>query len=167
MATHAATRHSKAGTRSSKINAITLLNGDHEEVAELLDRYEKRKSRMEGAQKQDLAGEICTKLTVHAQIEEEIFYPAVAEAIEDAEGLVEEARVEHASLKRLIGKIEKGSPDSHEYDAQVKVLGEYVKHHVKEEQNELFPMARKSDIDLAALGEQLMTRKSELTEQKS
>jgi hemerythrin-like domain-containing protein len=161
-ATHAATRQA---SNRSKTNALTLLKGDHEEVAELLDRYEKRKSRMEAAQKQELAEEICTKLTVHAQIEEEIFYPAVAEEIDDAEDPVEEARVEHASLKHLIGQIEKGSPESHEYDAQVKVLGEYVKHHVKEEQNELFPMVRKSDIDLAALGEQLMTRKTELAEQ--
>ena len=160
-ATHAATRKS-ARRSTAKNSAITLLKSDHEEVADLLDRYEKRKSKLQSAQKQELAQEICAKLTAHAQIEEEIFYPTVAEQIDDAEELVEEARVEHESLKHLIGQIEGGSPDSEEYDARVKVLGEYVKHHVKEEQNELFPMVRKSDIDLAALGDQLMARKQEL-----
>jgi hemerythrin-like domain-containing protein len=168
-ATHTSTRRSegKSARRSNvKSNAITLLKSDHAEVADLLDRYEKRKSKLQSAQKQELAREICSKLAVHAQIEEEIFYPAVAEQVDDAEDLVGEARVEHASLKHLIGQIEGGSPDSAEYDAQVKVLGEYVKHHVKEEQNELFPMVRKSDIDLATLGEQLATRKQELMQER-
>jgi hemerythrin-like domain-containing protein len=144
-------------------DALTILKSDHEDVAELLDRYEARKSDLKGDEKQDLALEICQKLTVHAMIEEEIFYPAVAERVEDSEDLVEEAKVEHESLKHLIDQIEDGSPGSDEFDAQVKVLGEYVKHHVKEEQNELFPKVRKADIDLAALGEQMMTRKDALT----
>jgi hypothetical protein len=164
--THTATRHGKTKGRSgAKSNALALLKSDHEKVAALLERFEKRKDRMEAAQKQDLAHEICTELTIHAQIEEEIFYPAVAAEIEDAGDLVEEARVEHASLKHLIGKIESGDPDTEAYDALMKVLGEYVKHHVKEEQSEMFPMVRKSDLDLAALGEQLMARKAELAPQ--
>jgi hemerythrin-like domain-containing protein len=147
----------------AKTDALTMLKSDHEDVAELLERYETRKSGLKGADKQGLALEICQKLAVHATIEEEIFYPAVAAEIEDSEGLVEEAKVEHESLKHLIGQIEDGSPGSDEFDAQVKVLGEYVKHHVKEEQNEMFPKVRKADIDLTALGEKMMTRKDELT----
>jgi hemerythrin-like domain-containing protein len=101
-------------------------------------------------------------LTVHAQIEEEIFYPACHEHVEDAEDLLAEAKVEHQTLKELIAKIEKAKPGSEEFDAEVKVLGEYVKHHVKEEQNELFPKVRKSELDLTEVGEQLATRKEEL-----
>jgi hypothetical protein len=101
-------------------------------------------------------------LTVHAQIEEEIFYPACKEMVEDTEDLLAEAEIEHRSLKELIAKIEAGEPGSEKYDAEVTVLGEYVKHHVKEEQGELFPKVRDSELDLAELGEQLEARKQEL-----
>jgi len=101
---------------------------------------------------------------VHAQIEEEIFYPAAREAsIRDGEDLLDEAEVEHGSLKQLVAAIESNSPESDElFDARVKVLGEYVKHHVKEEENELFPRARKSDMDLEEVGARLAARKDEL-----
>ena len=115
------------------MDAIELLTRDHRHVEELFGQFrsgsdEERRASAEG---------IIRELSIHAAIEEEIFYPKVAQEVDDAEDLVEEAKVEHASLKTLIGKIEGGSPDSEEFDAQVKVLGEYVKHHVKEEQNEL------------------------------
>ena len=113
--------------------------------------------------KEKLAQQICTALTVHAQIEEEIFYPAAREALGDeGEDLLDEAKVEHQSLKELIAKIEGSGSDDALFDASVKVLGEYVKHHVKEEQNELFPKCRKSDMDLKAIGEQLAKRKEQL-----
>jgi hemerythrin superfamily protein len=147
--------------------ALTLLKTDHDEVKALFDKYEKGKDRMPTAKKQELAATICRMLTVHATIEEEIFYPAVREQVEDAEELLDEADVEHQSAKELIAQIEGMSPDDQLYDAKVKVLGEYVKHHVKEEQNELFPEVRKSELDLAALGEQLEARKAELMQAKS
>jgi hemerythrin superfamily protein len=143
-------------------NALSLLRADHEEVSALFEKFEKGKSRLDAQRKGALAGEICQALTVHAKIEEEIFYPACREQVDKAEELLAEAKVEHQSLKELIAKIEAQEPGSEEHDAEVKVLGEYVKHHVREEQNELFPKVRKSDLDLKALGEQLMARKSEL-----
>ena len=142
-------------------DAIALLKADHKEVAEMLQKFETARST-----KERLAQQICMSLTVHAQIEEEIFYPAAREALEDeGEDLLNEAKVEHNSLKELIGQIESSSPEDELFDAHVKVLGEYVKHHVKEEEGELFPKLRKSDMDLREVGEQLAARKKELMSQ--
>jgi len=150
----------QAKAAKQRHDAISLLKADHEEVSAMFSKYEKTGGRK--AEKSDLATKICSALTVHAQIEEEIFYPACREHVEDADELLAEATVEHGSLKELIAKIEGGEPGSEEFDAEVKVLGEYVKHHVKEEHDELFPKVRKSDLDLNELGELLQTRKMEL-----
>jgi len=141
-------------------DAIALLRADHKLVEELFEQYEKSRSP---AKKLDLAQEICTELTIHAQIEEEIFYPLAKEALKDHE-LVPEAVVEHATMKDLIAQILDGDleADPEMYDAKVKVLCEYVQHHVKEEQNELFPKVRDTKIDLKELGEQMQLRKEEL-----
>jgi hemerythrin superfamily protein len=147
---------SKRGSRL--IDAIALLKADHQEVSAMFERFEKsRQDRV----KAELASRICDALTIHAKIEEEIFYPAVREAIDD-DDLMDEANVEHASLKMLIGQIQSRRPDSEMFDAKVTVLGEYVKHHVKEEQQEMFPKARKSGVDLKALGARLQQRKNAL-----
>src|SRR5690606_33163874 len=115
------------------------------------------------ARKRKLAEQICMELTVHAQIEEEIFYPAVRGVLKDSDQeLVPEARVEHESLKQLIADIESTDTDDELFDARVKVLSEYVKHHVKEEQNEIFPKVRESELDMVELGAMLMQRKQEL-----
>src|SRR5690606_13956697 len=113
------------------------------------------------ARKKKLADEICTELTIHATVEEEIFYPAVQKALKDDE-LVPEAIVEHASLKMLIAQIESTGPGEELYDARVKVMSEYVKHHVKEEQNEIFPKAKASKLDIQELGHLTLQRKEEL-----
>ena len=142
-------------------DAIALLKADHKEVAEMFEKFETARST-----KSKLAQQICVALTVHAQIEEEIFYPAAREALGDeGEDLLNEAEVEHNSLKELIGQIEGSDPDDELFDAHVKVLGEYVKHHVKEEEGQLFPKLRKSDMDLAEVGEQIAARKKELMSQ--
>lgn len=138
--------------------ATRLLRADHKLVNDLFDQFESSRS---SAKKQALALEICKELTVHAQIEEEIFYPAVQVALKD-KTLVPEAKVEHETLKYLIEQIEGESPDSELWEAKVKVLSEYVKHHVKEEQNELFPKVKASKLDLIELGAQLAERKEEL-----
>ena len=139
-------------------DAIALLKADHREVSDLLEKFEKSRSA-----KSKIAHQICDALTVHAQIEEEIFYPAAREALgEDGKDLLDEAKVEHESLKELIGHIENASPGDDLFDAHVKVLGEYVKHHVKEEEGELFPKVRKSEMDLVEVGRQLAARKKEL-----
>ncbi len=157
---------SKRPAKAKKSNALTLLRQDHDEVSALFDKYEKSKEKAAPAKKQELANTICQMLTVHATIEEEIFYPAVREQVEDAAELLDEAEVEHQSAKDLIAQIEGMSPDDELYDAKVKVLGEYIKHHVKEEQNEIFPEVRKSDMDLAEIGAKLEARKAELMQQQ-
>ncbi|MGJ0532316.1 hemerythrin domain-containing protein [Methylocystis sp.] len=121
-------------------------------------QYEKLDRETE---KEELARKICAALTVHAKIEEEIFYPALRKSIDDDE-LLDEAEVEHASAKQLIAEIRSMSPKDHLFDAKVKVLGEYVMHHVQEEEQEMFPEARKSEVDLDALGIKLSKRKAEL-----
>lgn len=105
--------------------------------------------------------QICEALTVHAQIEEEIFYPAAREAIDD-DDLLDEAEVEHASAKQLIAEIQSMTVEDRLFDAKVTVLGEYINHHVEEEESEMFPEARSSDLDLKKLGAQLEERKAEL-----
>ena len=142
-------------------DAIALLKADHEVVSQLFAEYEKTRST---SNKKALVAEICTTLSVHAQIEEEIFYPAVKTALKD-KLLVPEATVEHAGVKDLIAQLQGVEPDGEMYDAKVKVLSEYVKHHVKEEQNEMFPKAKASSIDMAELGARLAARKDALLAQ--
>lgn len=149
---------SSARKRSVPRDALALLRADHQLVQGLFDKFEKTRA---DDRKSALAKQICNELTVHAQIEEEIFYPAAREAIRD-EDLIHEATVEHQSAKDLIEQIESGNPGEELFDAKVKVLGEYIKHHVREEQNELFPQVRKTKLDLKALGERMMARKEEL-----
>jgi len=142
-------------------DAIALLKADHEAVSEMFAEYEKTRST---PKKTALVAEICTALSVHAQIEEEIFYPAVKAALKD-KLLVPEATVEHASVKDLIAQIEGVEPDGEMFDAKVKVLSEYVKHHVKEEQTEMFPKAKASSVDMVELGARMAARKDELLAQ--
>ena len=142
-------------------DAIALLKADHEAVSQLFDEYEKTRSV---AIKKALVSEICTALSVHAQIEEEIFYPAVKSALTD-KLLVPEATVEHSGVKDLIAQLQGAEPDGEMYDAKVKVLSEYVKHHVKEEQNEMFPKAKASSLDMVDLGTRLAARKEDLLAQ--
>ncbi|WP_039912858.1 hemerythrin domain-containing protein [Cellvibrio mixtus] len=138
--------------------ATRLLRADHKLVNDLFEKFESTRS---ADKKQALALEICQELTIHAQIEEEIFYPAVQKVLKD-KSLVPEAKVEHETLKYLIAQIQSEEPGSELYDAKVKVLSEYVKHHVKEEQNEIFPKVKESRLDLIELGAQLEARKEEL-----
>ncbi|MEO8123206.1 MAG: hemerythrin domain-containing protein [Burkholderiales bacterium] len=139
--------------------ATALLRADHKHVSNLFNQYQKAQSANE---KSALAADICKELTVHAQIEEEIFYPAVNKALKDHE-LVPEATVEHATMKSLIAQLEGGNtPDEDMFDAKMTVLSEYVKHHVKEEQNEMFPKARATNLNMKELGALLAARKDEL-----
>ena len=121
-----------------------MLQRDHTEVHKLFKQYEKlAKAEAPAAEREALAKQICTLVRVHAQIEEEIFYPAARQAqVED--DLMDEADVEHASAKELIAQIESMQADDDHYDAKLKVLGEYIDHHVEEEQNEMFPKCRKA-----------------------
>jgi hemerythrin superfamily protein len=144
--------------RRSTVDAISLLKADHHKVSGLFDRYEH--SRQESV-KERLAKQICDELTVHTKVEEEIFYPAVREAIGEAD-LMDEATVEHAGAKALIRQIQAGHAGADLFDAKVTVLSEYIKHHVKEEHKEMFPKARKSGVDMKELGTRIAERKKAL-----
>jgi hemerythrin superfamily protein len=145
-----------------KPDAIALLKADHKLVKDLFKQAGKLK---DGQEKNRIVQKICDELTVHTAIEEEIFYPAVRAAIDD-EDLMDEADIEHAGAKELIAQLRKLKPGDDHYDARVTVLGEQIDHHVKEEHEEMFPKARKSDVDLKVLGDQLRQRKAELTASK-
>jgi hemerythrin superfamily protein len=157
---------SKSASKSSKSggdDAISLLSADHKEVKALFKDYEKLvEEEADDEEKQALAEEICMKLTVHATAEEELFYPAARDVLGEDEDLVDEADVEHATAKDLIEQIQDSSPDDALYDAKVKVLGEYIDHHVKEEEGEIFPKAKKGGLDVDALGAEIAARKAEL-----
>jgi hemerythrin superfamily protein len=139
-------------------DAVAMLRADHKKVSELFDEFEKARS---ANRKKELVTQICDELTVHAELEEEIFYPAVKAALKDRE-LVPEAVVEHASIKDLIAQVQGAEPDGEAFDAKIKVMSEYVKHHVKEEQTEMFPKAQDSRLDLVALRDEMLARKQEL-----
>ncbi|WP_380871704.1 hypothetical protein ACFB49_26560 [Sphingomonas sp. DBB INV C78] len=173
-ATQTATRPTKAKPASKAArkteraaakpaDAIKLLKDDHKEVKSWFQQYEKLEK---DSDKQVLADKICLALTVHARIEEEIFYPAAREAIDD-DDLLDEAEVEHASAKQLISEIEAMTAGDRLFDAKVLVLGEYINHHVEEEESEMFPECRDSYLDLKALGAKLAARKAELMAQAS
>ena len=151
-------------SKASPQDAIELLTADHKSVKALFQSFEKIKGDDNAAEeKAELVQRICAELTIHATIEEEIFYPAVREGIDD-EDLMDEADVEHASAKDLIAQLESASPGDDHYDAKVTVLGEMIEHHVKEEEGEMFPKAR-SAIDVDEVGAELAARKAELTEE--
>ncbi|HEX6155639.1 MAG TPA: hemerythrin domain-containing protein [Burkholderiales bacterium] len=145
-------------------DAIDLLKQDHERVEKAFKEFEKL-DRQDAEACRRLIGGVCEALTAHTTLEEEIFYPAVREAIDD-EDLMNEAAVEHETARMLIEQLQNMGPDDPNYFATFTVLGEYVRHHIKEEQNEMFPAARKSGIDLAALGERLRARRDELPAQE-
>jgi len=152
-------------SQRSEKDACDLLDADHKAVKKLFNAYDElagSKARGAAQKRLELARQICQELTVHAQIEEEIFYPALRAAIKETD-LLAEAEVEHASAKDLIAQIEALSEPDEKYDAKVKVLGEYIDHHVKEERNEIFPKARSArKLDLVAMRDELAARKEEL-----
>jgi hemerythrin superfamily protein len=149
----------KAAPRAAKPQEATvMLRSDHKLVRGLFDEFEKTRS---DSKKKKLVDQICRELMVETRLEEEIFYPAFKAALRDKE-LVPEANVEHQAVKDLIAQVERVEPSGEDYDAKVRVMGEFVKHHVKEEQNEMFPKANNSKLDLVALGEQMFARKQEL-----
>lgn len=150
-------------TRSKSAAAIEMLKEDHAKVKKAFKEFENM-DRSDTETCRQVVQTVCDDLKVHTTLEEEIFYPAVREAIED-EDIMNEASVEHETAKMLIEQLENMEPDDPNYYATFTVLGEYVMHHVKEEEGEMFPQAKKSDIDLEALGTRMKERKSELLSQ--
>ncbi len=150
----------KSESNGKAPDAVALLKADHRQVEAWFEEFEASNRK---ATKKKLADQICQALTVHTQIEEEIFYPAFIEATQD-EDLHHEAIVEHDGAKKLIAEIEESDPDDEYFDAKVKVLSEMIKHHVKEEEQPdgMFAEAKKSDMDLVALGAEMAEMKNEL-----
>jgi hemerythrin superfamily protein len=174
MATQAKTKASRASDRKSSrakassakkevratsTNAFELLEQDHRQVEEWFDEYNELQ---DGDQRRgELAEKICLALEVHARIEEEIFYPQAREASGDND-LIDEAIVEHATVKNLIAEIEEMELGEDLYNAKIRILGEMVKQHIKEEEEELFPELQSSKMDVEAVGKELAERKAEL-----
>lgn len=158
-ATRRTTAARKLGTlaaeQAAPVDALRLLEQDHQEVEALFSQFRKLEAAREKAA---MAAKICLLLRVHTQIEEEILYPAAREAL-DEEDMVDEADVEHDGARHLIAEIEAMKPREHLFDAKVHVLGEYIHHHVEEERTELFPALRDTELDFYEIGAELMARK--------
>ena len=156
-------------TSQRQKDVCDLLDADHKAVKKMFkdfDALTESKARSAAQSRLDLARQICMELTVHAQVEEEIFYPAVRNAIKETD-LIAEAEVEHQTAKDLIGQIEAAETADEEFNAKVKVLGEYIDHHVKEERNEMFPKARAAKkLDLVAMRDEVEARKQELMDEQ-
>jgi len=151
----------KTSRKTKGIDAIALLKADHREVEKLFGQFEKAKA---ADRKRAIVGKVCAALTVHAKIEEEIFYPQARAALSrKGDDLLDEAEVEHEGIKRLVAELKDADPGHDLYDARVTVLSEYVKHHVKEEESDLFPKVRKSDLDAEKVGAELAARKEALS----
>ena len=159
-----ATKKKASRKATTAPDAIALLKADHAKVSAMFAQYDKLGDKAQ-AKKLDLARRICTELKIHTQIEEEIFYPATRAAIPKEGDLLDEAQVEHNGAKDLIAQLDAMQPGEDLFDAKVTVLGEYIKHHVKEEHTEMFPKVRKSKLDLRELGMRLAFRKEELAKQ--
>jgi hemerythrin superfamily protein len=145
-------------------DALSLLRADHARVVELFEQFTDMKDDVDEQEKDALVARICGELIVHTAIEEELFYPSAREVM-NQDDLFDEATVEHASAKDLIAQLGEMEPDDELYDAKVTVLGEYVKHHIQEEESEMFPRLRETSLDLDALGRQLAQRKVELMDE--
>lgn len=156
----------RPAAKGSEDDALHILADDHKKVIELFDEFERMKENEDTDEeaKQILVETACAELTIHAQVEEEIFYPAARAAIDDMD-LLDEAEVEHASAKQLITELAAMQPGDDLYDAKFTVLGEYVKHHIQEEEKELFPKIKKAGLDLEELGQEISERKLELREE--
>ena len=148
--------------KSTMKDAIALLTHDHKQVKNAFKRYEALGDHAYVAKKK-LADEICADLSLHATVEEEIFYPAVRKAVKNSGDMMNEAEVEHASAKELISQIMAMPAQDQLFDAKVKVLSEQIDHHASEEEAEMFVSAREANMDLIALGEEISARKAQLS----
>jgi hemerythrin superfamily protein len=153
-----------ATNRTTEQDAIALLTADHKKVKGMFSQFSKLKDEGSDEEKSDLVTDICNELKIHTTIEEEIFYPAVRQAIKDSD-LMDEALVEHAGAKDLVAQLEGMDTKDDLYDAKVTVLGEQINHHVKEEEGEMFPKAKRAKLDTANLGAKMLKRKMDLMEQ--
>jgi hemerythrin superfamily protein len=158
------TKSKQTARDESSADAIAMLMADHKKVKKLFSEFRQSKEENGDDDKAGLVEQICTELTIHAAIEEEIFYPAVRKSIDDPD-LMDEALVEHAGAKSLIAQLQEMEVGDDLYEAKVSVLGEQIEHHVKEEEGEMFKQAKKAKVDTAALCKKMMDRKGELMDE--
>ena len=155
--------HAKGASQPPHQDALQLLMAEHREVKAMFQKYQRlADAGGKGDERMLLASQIYVALAVHAQVEEEILYPAAREVLTKGEDIVDEAYVEHAGAKSLIAQIKTMTSDQPLFDAKVHVLGEYIDHHVKEEETEFFPKLRKTSLDLEAMGDRIAARKQQL-----
>lgn len=155
-----------AGQSAQQTDAISLLLEDHRKVLKLFDEFKQMCQDENAADeaKQDLVDTACNELTLHAQLEQDLVYPALRDSL--AEGmLIEQALIEHQSATQLINELQMMQAGDEFYDAKFLVLSEYVRHHINEEQDKIFPQAKDAKLDLMAMGEQLQQRKQALQEE--
>jgi hemerythrin-like domain-containing protein len=158
------TKMARSSRKTTAPEAIEMLIEDHRKVQKMFKQFEKMKDAGDEQEKRELVEQTCAELKVHTQIEEEIFYPAAREALEEGD-LIAEALVEHGSAKQLIEQLEVMDGGGEAFDATFIVLGEYVNHHITEEQNEMFPKLKKAQLDWDALAAEMQQRKHELQEE--
>ena len=147
-------------------DAIVILTEDHDKVKSLFEQFATLHDDHEDEEAALIAKQICQELTIHATVEEEIFYPEIRDELDD-EDMLDEAEIEHSVAKELIAQIESMDPSDHQFAARVTVLGEYVNHHIEEEQNEMFPKGKEAEIDMESLGARILARKEELKAERA
>ena len=145
-------------------DALEMLRDDHRQVEALFKEYERLTTGDDVAAKEAVATEICEKLTIHAQVEEEVFYPAAREVL-DKQQIIDEAEEEHADAKQLITELEEMSPDDDAYDMTVKSLSDAIAHHVEEEESEMFPKLKEAGMETESVGERMAERKQEIMDE--
>jgi hemerythrin-like domain-containing protein len=163
MPTRQTAPHAHAASHESSKDILQLLMAEHREAKAMFQQYHQlAEAGGKGDERMLLASQICVALTLHTQLEEEILYPAARTVLTHDEDVVDEAYVEHAGAKSLIAQLKTMTSDQPLFDAKVKVLGEYIDHHVKEEENEFFPKLRKTSLDLRAMGDRMAERRKQL-----
>lgn len=151
----------QASINTSVSDVIEILIEDHKKVSKFFAEFEKIRHHANDETKQTLVETACTELVIHTQVEEEYLYPALREVFDESD-LLDEAEVEHNIAKQLIGELESMQPDDELYDAKFTVLGQYVKHHIEEEQNKIFPKITAAKMDFKSLGRSIRQRRDEL-----
>jgi len=155
-----ASKTSGSSSRSRSQDAISLLTQDHRRVQKMFKQAQKLDREEDAEELQQIVQVACQELTMHTQLEEELFYPALAAAAKEADqDLVLEAQIEHNSAKQLIAQLEQMSPQDDSYQATFKVLGEYVNHHIQEEEKQMFPAAKKAKVDVKSIGQEILQQK--------
>jgi hemerythrin superfamily protein len=165
MQRRSATSNTRASRSSGGDDAVSMLTEDHKKVQKLFRDFEKAHDKEDDEACQQIAQLVCAELEVHTTLEEELFYPAAREVLGEDEELIEEAEVEHQSAKDLIAQLHAMDAADQKFAATFTVLAEYVKHHIKEEEGEIFPKVKKAKLDVDSLGQEMQVRKSELAQE--